>query len=344
MHFQSNEVAASADHFRARNRGHVIAADQGSGMFRVEGVFDADRNIAQFHVFGGFGVNRFHIHVRQLVGNVEIGVADDFDLVHAYQFRVARGKMEFLVNDAFARLGQNRQPAERDFTVSAVKMTHDAFIIFDIAGNDRHFRGEIHILECVQNRLIQRLHFHGHPAGEINETGIDAVCLQNQSGVECAVRFAHRRQKFAGRGQIIRRFGVSRRAQIHDVFQTGFDAVEPVVHKIIGFFHIQSDVGERFVVCQHFFPDSFQRVFPFLAVVQNVSVNTRRTGFFVFEQGIGNAGICGNHERAVVKFRAFALADNDIVHDLAETAHRGPADFFNGMLSHDFRYPQFGLI
>ena len=83
-------------------------------MFRIECVLDPDRNIPQFHVFRRLGMDRLHIHVRQLVRNIEIGVADDLDFVHTHQFRVARGKVEFLVDDSLAGLRQHGQTAERN--------------------------------------------------------------------------------------------------------------------------------------------------------------------------------------------------------------------------------------
>jgi hypothetical protein len=65
-------------------------------------------------------VNGFHIEVRKLVGNVEVGVADDLDLVGAMTpGRLA--EVVFLVNDAFACVGKDGDLAESDFAVASSK-------------------------------------------------------------------------------------------------------------------------------------------------------------------------------------------------------------------------------
>ena len=57
--------------------------------------------------------------------DIEIGVADDFHLVHADQLRIAGGQVEFLVDDTFSGGGDNCELAEGDFTVTAVKLCHE---------------------------------------------------------------------------------------------------------------------------------------------------------------------------------------------------------------------------
>ena len=280
-------------------------------------------------------MDRLHVHVGELVGDIEIGVANDLHLVHADQFRIAGGQVEFLVDDAFAGLGEHGQPAERDLAVAAVVMAHDAFIIFHITGHDRHFRSKIDVLERVEDRFVQGQDLGGHPAGKIDEPGIDPVGFQDHRGIESTVRFADRRQEFPRCRQIIRRFGMARGAQITDILQAGLDPVQPLVHKSIRLFHIQTDRFEGLVVFKHFGTHVLEGVLPFLTVMENMPVNAGGAGLFVFQQRIGDAGISRHHKCPVVEFRSLAGADDDIFHDLAETAHRGPADFFDGMFAHD---------
>jgi predicted aspartyl protease len=42
-------------------------------------------------------------------------------------------------------------------------------------------------------------------------------------------------------------------------------------------------------------------------------IDTGFAGFFVFEEPVGNVVICRNHENAVIKSIAFAIAFDDVV-------------------------------
>ena len=341
MHLKRNQIAAYADHLHAGRRGDVVAADQGAGMLRIECVLDADRNILHFHLFRRLGMNRLHIHVGKLIGNVEIRIADDLHFVDSDQFRVARGKMKLLVNNAFLGVCENRNLAECNLAVTAVKTLHDAFVIFDVACHDRHFPVEFDILERGKNRFVQRHDIGRHPAGEVDETRVDSVRLENFHGVVCAVRFAESREKFTRGRQVFGRPGMSGAAQECNVFQAFPDGVDTLIHKPVRISDIQADAFKAPVVFEHSFTDFLQCLRPVFVVSCNVPVNSGFTGLFILEKQIGDSGISGNDKHSVVELRAFSGTDDHIVHDFAETAHRSPADFFNGVISHSFRYPQF---
>ena len=54
----------------------------------------------------------------------------------------------------------------------------------------------------------------------------------------------------------------------------------------------------------------------------------------MLQQLIGDTGIGGHHDDAVIELLLAALADQDVIKDIAEPAHGGAAYLFNGMDAH----------
>ena len=52
-------------------------------------------------------MDRLHRHIRELIGDIKVGVADDTDFVGTDQFGVSGGKMVFLVDDTLFCLGDD---------------------------------------------------------------------------------------------------------------------------------------------------------------------------------------------------------------------------------------------
>ena len=151
-YFNSDQILSAADHIHTGLGGNVRTADEGSGVFRIKGILDTDGNIVQFHRFGSFGMDRLHRHIRELIGNIKVGVTDDTDFVCTDEFGIAGGKMIFLVDDTLFRLSDNSQFAEGDLAVSAVELSHNTFGTLCITGDDGHAACKIktaHVLEDI---------------------------------------------------------------------------------------------------------------------------------------------------------------------------------------------------
>lgn len=211
--------------------------------------------------------------------------------------------------------------------VTAVKTLHDAFVIFDVACHDRHLPVEFDILERGKNRFVQRHDIGRHPAGEVDETRVDSVRLENFHGVVCAVRFAESCEKFTRGRQVFGRPGMSGAAQECNVFQAFPDGVDTLIHKPVRISDIQADAFKAPVVFEHSFTDFLQCLRPVFVVSCNVPVNSGFTGLFILEKQIGDSGISGNDKHSVVELRAFSGTDDHIVHDFAETALEVPPIF-----------------
>jgi hypothetical protein len=54
----------------------------------------------------------------------------------------------------------------------------------------------------------------------------------------------------------------------------------------------------------------------------------------MFQQHIGDPAVGGHHDNPVVKFRAFAVRDQNIIEHVREFGHGRAPDFFYGMVSH----------
>ena len=304
-------------------------------MAGIKSVVHTDGNVVERHFFGSLGMDGFHGHVGQLVGNVETGVTDGAHFVHADHLGVAGAQMEFLVDDAFTGLSGHSQLAEGDLTVTTVEFGHDAFGAFGITGHDGHAGVQIQILHVTDDVFFHREEFLITPAGKIDENGVDTVFLQNQCRVEGTVGFTHGAQQFTGGRQIGAAVEVAEAAQFHQMLQAVVDAFHAFVDKVVGGFHIQTETFKSMVDLDHFKPGVFQLFLPGIIVpCGETAVDAGFSGLFVFQQQVCDAAVGGNHKDTVVKFRTFALADDDIFDDLPEAAHAGAADLFHGVITH----------
>ena len=79
-----SDILAAGDDLHPWFAALVIAGDEGAGVVRFEGIFDAQGNPAFPHPLGRLGVDGLHAEVGELVGDVVIRVADgdDFLLAH----------------------------------------------------------------------------------------------------------------------------------------------------------------------------------------------------------------------------------------------------------------------
>lgn len=89
MDFQAGDLVGTGHNLDHGLRGDEILADEGAAMIRVKGIFDPNGNIVDFQRFGCLGMNGLHAHVGQLVGHVEVGVAQGVDVVFANENRIA---------------------------------------------------------------------------------------------------------------------------------------------------------------------------------------------------------------------------------------------------------------
>ena len=85
--------------------------------------------------------------------------------------------------------------------------------------------------------------------------------------------FPERGKKLPRGRQIFRRLGMSRAAQIHDVFEAFTDRVDALVDKLVGFRNVKADALEGTVVFQHLRTDFLKRFRPVLAVLGDISVD-----------------------------------------------------------------------
>ena len=255
--FNGFDVFSAADHFDVRRGGDVVAGDERSGMVRIEGVFDADRNVHVFHLLGGFGVDGLHVEIGELVGDVEIGVADDLHFVFADDLRIGRAEMVFLMDDAFAGACDDGDLREGDFGIAAVETRHDAFVIFDIACDDWHGCGDVDTFEAAADRLVESHLLFFHPAGQIDENGVDAVFFQNQDGIVGGMRLPDGRKHFTRRKEIAVHVELAISAELLEVEEAVADAVEAFVDEFVRRVQIESEIREGAVEAEHFRADCF---------------------------------------------------------------------------------------
>ena len=297
-------------------------------MVRIEGVFDADRNVHVLHFFRGLGVDGLHVEIGELVGYIEIGMPDDLHLVFADDLRVGRAEMVFLMDDAFAGARDDGDLRECDFGIAAVETRHDAFVVFDIACDDRHGGGDVDPFEAAADRLVEGRLLFFHPSGQIDENGVDAVFFQNQDGVVGGMGLTDGGEHFAGREEISVHVELAVCAELLEVEEAVADAVEAFVDEFVRHVQIESEIGERAVEAEHFGADGFECVLPSVVVPREFAVDARGAVFLVFEQEVGDAAIRGDDEDSVVKFGWLAVADDDVLEDFPESGHGGAADFF----------------
>ncbi|MPN26074.1 hypothetical protein SDC9_173496 [bioreactor metagenome] len=186
-----------------------------------------------------------------------------------------------------------------------------------------------------------------HPAGEIYQLGVDAVFPKDVHRIERAVRLSHRAEELAHCRQVIVGAEVAEAAHPLHIPQTESDAFHAFVDEIVGRLQVEPDGLERVVELQHETLGLVELAFPLCVVGGEETVDAGFAGLFVFKQHVGNPAVGGDHEYAVVECRTLAVADDHVVHHLAEPGHGGSADFFNGVLAaHDFislsqKKPQF---
>ena len=230
-----------------------------------------------------------------------------------------------------SRARQHRDLAEGDLAVAAVEARHDALVVFDVAGDNRHHFAEVHALEGLENGLVELRDIVVPPAREVHELRVDAVALKHQRRVEGALRLADRAEQFPRLRQIAAVVEMAEGAQVDQVMQAFADAVDAGVDELGGGVLVEADAHEGAVVFEHPLPHGLQGLFPAGVLGGELAVDAWLPGLLVLQEEIGDAAVRGYDEDAVVEVFGFAMADDDIAHHFAETRHRGAADLFYSM-------------
>jgi hypothetical protein len=126
------------------------------------------------------------------------------------------------------------------------------------------------------------------------------------------MRFSDRRKNFARSEINIGLVDIAGGKHFRKTIENRFSLIDAKTDEIARFFQIETDIGKAVVDEQESFAkivESTTEIFAF----QKFMIDTRFAGFFVFEEPVGNVVICRNHENAVIKSIAFAIAFDDVV-------------------------------
>ena len=125
----------AGDHFHACPIGR-LGIDERAGIFRLESIGNTQRHTRLTQFLCRLRVDRLHAHIGELVGDIVIGAADLAHILRSHKARIGARKVEFLVNDRFARAGQCRDGGEGHFGIAAVEFAHQPFAALRVAGDD----------------------------------------------------------------------------------------------------------------------------------------------------------------------------------------------------------------
>ncbi len=109
--------------------------------------------------------------------------------------------------------------------------------------------------------------------------------------------------------------------------------VDARVDELVGGVQLVLGAEQFGVLGQHALAHVLQRLAPgALALgVGEALIDAGFAGFLVFQQQVGHAAVGRDDEDALVQRCAFPAADEDVVEDFLEAAHRRAADLFYGM-------------
>ena len=193
MDFDNHDLIRPGDDFDSGFFPHIIFGNQRSRMLRLERVFDANADARLFKRFRGFRMNRFHADVRELISHVVIRESDWHGALNADDIRIRRRQMKFFMNNRFVGLHFHRDFAERHVRIAPVKLPHNAFRAFRIAGHDGQRFREIHLGQHRVNALVYHQIAGIVETAEVNARRVNAVILDDIRGIKGRMRLADRR-------------------------------------------------------------------------------------------------------------------------------------------------------
>ncbi len=332
-HLDAEDVLAPGDDLDAGLLGLVVLADQRAAMLGLEGILDAQFDAGATQGLGGARVDRLHAEVRQLVGDVVVGAADGDHLVGTHQIRVGRGEVKFLVDDGLACAGGGGDLGEGDLAVAAIEGIHQTFGAMGVTGGDHQFAAEVEAGEVAGNHLLERQRCFLLPAGEVGQARVDAALLERQHRVEGAVGFAEGSEHLAHLHQVFGELEVAVGAKLLQAVHALAGIVDARVDELVGGVQFVLGTEQLGVLGEHALAHTLQRFAPgtFALRIGEALVDAGLAGLLVLQQQVGHAAVGRDDEDALVQRCAFPAADEDIVENFLEAAHRRAADLFHGM-------------
>ena len=299
-------------------------------MAGIEGIHYPDGDAGGFQRLRGLGVDRLHAHVGQLVGDIEIGVADRMDLAFADDHRVAGTEVVFLVDHRLRGIQQHCNLGEGHLRIAPVELPHDPFRSFGVAGGKADGFGWIERGEGVFDPGIDSPFLAVLPAAQIDIGRIVAEVLQDIGAVEGAVHLADGGEEFP-RGQ--QHLGAVDIAGGNDIVHTLQDIDgkgDPFADEPVGGGHIETDAGKTAVQFAEPVLQADHRRLVF-GVLLEALVDAGLSGLLMLQQFVGHSRISRNDIDPVVDI-VFILED-DVVQDFPEAGHGSATDFLYAKLS-----------
>src|SRR6056297_3755583 len=148
------------------------------------------------------------------------------------------------------------------------------------------------------------------------------------------MRLAQTREQFADDQHVVAQAEMSVGAQALQVKEARPRPLDPLSHELVGHAAVARMLEDLCMRLAHGVAHLGQRVEPavIVVIVGKACVDTRRAGFLMLQQLVGDAAEGGYHEHAVIEPRALPVADEERVQKLADAAHGCAADLLDGML------------
>ncbi len=147
------------------------------------------------------------------------------------------------------------------------------------------------------------------------------------------MRLAKPRQQFAHCQQLFLDAEAAMAAQPAEIRKAILHRRDPQIDKGVGFVQACGAREHLAIATVHRLAHLGHRLKPAVRAIigDEAAIDTRHTGFLMFQQQVGHARISGYDEDAVVEIVAAAACDQDIVEQAGGSRHRRAADFLNAM-------------
>ena len=259
---EGEDVGEAGDDLDARLPRLQVGADERAGMVRLEGVLDPQRYLRLAQALRRARVDRLHAHVGELVGDVVVGLADDAHGVLADDLRIRRGEVELLVDDGFARTGDDGDARQRHFRIAAVVCGHQGRPALRVAGDDRQFLRNVDVGEGAADVLVEVVLALVAPAGQVDIARIDAALAQEQGGVVGRMRLAEGGQHLAHGQEMVLELEMAVGAQPVEIDQAGAHALDALADEGVGVAARHRVVEDLGILGEHRLGNRGQRVAP----------------------------------------------------------------------------------
>nr|AAM14704.1 unknown [Pseudomonas mendocina] len=197
-----------------------------------------------------------------------------------------------------------------------------------VTGGDHQFAAEVEAGEVAGNHLLERQRCFLLPAGEVGQARVDAALLERQHRVEGAVGFAEGSEHLAHLHQVFGELEVAVGAKLLQAVHALAGIVDARVDELVGGVQFVLGTEQLGVLGEHALAHTLQRFAPgtFALRIGEALVDAGLAGLLVLQQQVGHAAVGRDDEDTLVQRCAFPAADEDIVENFLEAAHRRAAD------------------